>query len=60
MPANELWLQGEAPLEEMLEDPIVRLLMESDGLDKETVQSVVLAATARMREKPKWHRLAAG
>ena len=52
MPADKLWLRGEAPLEEMLEDPIVRLVMQRDGLDKKAVQSVFLAATARKRGKP--------
>ena len=47
MPANCVWLRGEASLEEMLDDPIVRLVMERDGLDKEAVQSVFLAASAR-------------
>jgi hypothetical protein len=47
MTASEVWLRGEASLEEMLEDPIVRLVMERDGLDKEAVQSVFLAASAR-------------
>lgn len=44
MPASEVWLRGEVPLEEMLEDPIIRLLMERDGLDKEAVRSAFLAA----------------
>jgi hypothetical protein len=47
MPASEVWLQGEVSLEEMLDDPIIRLVMERDGLDKEAVQSVFLAASAR-------------
>jgi hypothetical protein len=47
MTASEVWLRGEVSLEEMLEDPIVRLVMERDGLDKEAVQSVFLAAAAR-------------
>jgi hypothetical protein len=47
MATNDVWLRGEASLEEMLEDPIVRLVMERDGLDRETVQSVCLAAAAR-------------
>ena len=47
MAANDVWLTGEASLEEMLEDPIVRLVMERDGLDRETLQSVCLAAAAR-------------
>ena len=55
MPANKLWLRGEAPLEEMLEDPIVRIVMQKDGLDKQAVQSVFFAATARKRGKPEDH-----
>ena len=47
MTANDVWLRGEVSLEEMLDDPIVRLVMERDGLDKEAVQSVFLAASAR-------------
>ncbi len=47
MPANDVWLRGEVSLKEMLEDPIVRLVMERDGLDKEAVQSVFMAASAR-------------
>ncbi len=51
MAASEVWLRGEASLEEMLEDPIVRLVMERDGLDKEAVQSVFMAASARNSRK---------
>ncbi len=51
MTASEVWLRGEVSLEEMLEDPIVRLVMERDGLDKEAVQSVFMAASARKSRK---------
>jgi hypothetical protein len=51
MTANDAWLRGEASLEKMLDDPIVRLVMERDGLDKEAVQSVFLAASARKSRK---------
>ena len=47
MTQSEEWLRGEAPLAEMLDDPIVRLLMERDGLDKQDVQSALLAASTR-------------
>ena len=47
MTQSEEWLRGEAPLAEMLDDPIVRLLMERDGLDKQDVQSTLLAASTR-------------
>ena len=55
MPANDVWLRGEASLEEMLEDPIVRLVMERDGLDKEAVQSVFMAASARRSREQDSH-----
>jgi hypothetical protein len=45
--AQREWLRGEVPLAEMLEDPIVRLVMERDGLDKEQVQAAFLAAATR-------------
>ncbi len=59
MTASEVWLRGEASLEEMLEDPIVRLVMERDGLDKEAVQSVFLAASARRSREQESHVLPA-
>lgn len=53
--ANEEWLRGEISLEEMLEDPIVRLVMERDGLDKEAVQSAFLAAAIRIKCQKESH-----
>ncbi len=53
----KVWLRGEVSLDEMLEDPIVRLVMERDGLDKETVQSVCLAAAARKSRNSIPHRV---
>jgi hypothetical protein len=47
--AQREWLRGEVPLAEMLEDPIVRLVMERDGLDKEQVQAAFLAAATRSK-----------
>jgi hypothetical protein len=47
--ANEEWLRGEISMGDMLEDPIVRLVMERDGLDKEAVQSAFLAAAIRIK-----------
>jgi hypothetical protein len=49
MSANEMWLRDEVSLEEMLEDPIVHLVMERDGLDKEAVESAFLAAAIRSK-----------
>ena len=55
MQNGKVWLRGEVSLDEMLEDPIVRLLMERDGLDKEAVQSAFLAASARIASEPESH-----
>lgn len=52
MPPSETWLRGEASLAEMLDDPIVLLVMERDGLDRETVQSALLAASTRTASDP--------
>jgi hypothetical protein len=57
MQNGKVWLRGEVSLDEMLEDPIVRLVMERDGLDKEAVQSVFLAASARIARKSERHVL---
>ncbi len=51
MQNGKVWLQGEVSLDEMLEDPIVRLVMARDGLEKEAVQSAFLAASARNTRK---------
>lgn len=55
MSANDEWLRGEVSLTEMLEDPIVRIVMERDGLDKEQVQAVFLAAAKRSKRSQKSH-----
>ena len=52
---DEQWLRGEAPLKEMLEDPIVRLVMRRDGVDKRAVESVFMAANTRKKGEPKGH-----
>ena len=49
--ANNEWLRGEASLREMLEDPIVRIVMERDGWDKEDVQAAFLAAALRSNRR---------
>ena len=46
-PARNTWLRGEVPLAEMLEDPIVRMVMDRDGWDEEQVRSAFLAAALR-------------
>ena len=47
MPHNEDWLWGEASLEEIFADPIVRLVMQRDGLDEKMVRSALAAASKR-------------
>ena len=55
MSANDEWLRGEVSLTEMLEDPIVRIVMERDGLDKEQVQAVFRAAAIRSKRRQEGH-----
>ena len=52
MQPNERWISGEATLDEMLADPIVRLLMARDGLSEGSVRSAFALAAARLRGRP--------
>ena len=49
MQPNAHWLSGEASLDEMLADPIVRTLMARDGLDEEAVRRACREAVRRLR-----------
>jgi hypothetical protein len=49
MQSDERWIRGEPSLDEMLADPIVRILMECDGLSDESVRSVCEEASKRLR-----------
>lgn len=43
------FLQGEPPLCEVLEDPIVHLLMTRDGVSRDALAKLVEEAAARLR-----------
>ena len=49
MQPNERWISGEATLDEMLADPIVRLLMARDGLSEESIREACTRAARRLR-----------
>ena len=49
MQSNERWISGEPTLDEMLADPIVRLLMACDGLNEESVRDACKLAAQRLR-----------
>ena len=49
MQGSALWLSGEPSLEEMLKDPIVRSLMERDGLSEAAVRGSFERAAMRLR-----------
>ena len=51
MQVSERWLSGEPSLDDMLKDPIVRLLMKRDGLSEDTVRAVFQDAAERMRAR---------
>ena len=51
MQPNERWISGEPTLDEMLADPIVRLLMACDGLSEESVRGAIALAAERQRTR---------
>ncbi len=51
MQGSERWLSGEPALDDMLEDPIVRMLMEHDGLSEDSVRRVFEEAAKRLRAR---------
>jgi hypothetical protein len=44
----------EPPLHEVLDDPIVRLVMERDRLTREEVRAQIAAAQRQSREERRW------
>jgi hypothetical protein len=52
MQSEDRWLCGEPTLDEMLADPIVRIVMARDGVSDETVRSVLEEAAKRLRLRP--------
>ena len=52
MQESERWLYGEPSLDEILSDPIVRMLMEYDGLSEDSVRGAFRAAAERLRNRP--------
>ncbi len=51
MQGSERWLSGEPTLDDMLRDPIVRILMEHDGLSEGSVRCVFQDAAKRLRTR---------
>ncbi len=51
MQDSERWLTGEPALDDMLADPIVRILMERDGLSEDSVRRVFRDAAKRLRAR---------
>ena len=51
MQGSEPWLSGEPALDDMLADPIVRMLMEHDGLSEDSVRCVFQEAAKRLRAR---------
>lgn len=46
---DERWICGEPSLDEMLADPIVRILMERDGVSERSVRGVFEDAAKRLK-----------
>jgi len=51
MQSDERWIRDEPSLEEMLADPIVRILMERDGLSDQSVRAAFEEAAKRLRSR---------
>lgn len=49
MQSDDRWLCDEPTLDEMLADPIVRMVMERDGVSDQTVRGVLEEAAKRLR-----------
>jgi hypothetical protein len=56
---GKTWFTDEPKLSEMLEDPIVKLVMERDGVSEVTVRAVVQAAARRLESGEGSDRLVA-
>jgi hypothetical protein len=46
------WLQGEPDVEEMLQDPVVQLVMRRDGLTPQMLRRVLRAGGERLLSAP--------
>ncbi len=42
------WLSGEASIDELMADPIVRLVMRSDGVSEGELRALLRTASARL------------
>jgi hypothetical protein len=51
MQGSERWLSGEPKLDDMLKDPIVRMLIKRDGLSEDMVRRVFQDAAKRLRAR---------
>jgi hypothetical protein len=49
--SSDPWLHGEPALLDVMEDPIVYLLMRRDGLDSDDVWPLVMAAQYGLRRR---------
>ena len=45
---REIWLYGEPAIDEMLKDPIVRLVMRRDGIGEADVRAAIAPVAARL------------
>ena len=46
------WLRGEASVDELMADPIVRLVMRSDGVSEGELRALLRTASARLTTNP--------
>ncbi len=46
------WLHGEASIDEFMADPIVQLVMQSDGVSEGELRALLRTASARLTRRP--------
>ncbi len=52
MPDTPSWLAGEASIDEFMADPIVHLVMESDGVSANEFRALLRTAATRLTRAP--------
>lgn len=51
MVEGRIWLDGEPTIDEVMADPIVHLMMRSDGVAPEDVWGIVRTVSTHLRER---------
>ncbi len=53
MPDTSSWLHGEASIDDLMADPIVQLVMQSDQVSAEELWALIRTASEKARASPR-------